>query len=363
MAKRDYYEILGVAREASADEIKKAYRQVALKHHPDRNPGNKEAEAFFKEASEAFDVLSDPEKRTRYDQFGHEGLTGGFEARGFGSTEDVFQHFGDIFSDLFGFGRSSRGASLRAAVELEFTEAARGAEKTIELKRHEVCGACQGSGAKAGTAPSTCAACGGHGQVMQSAGFFAIRTTCPRCRGTGKQIKEPCKDCNGGGLVRAKVELKVKIPAGIDTETRIRLPGEGEPSLEGGGRGDLFVDVTVRPHAYFEREDNDLLIDLPISFVQAAIGAEVEVPTLDGKAALRIPRGTPGLQRFRLRGKGLPDINGGRAGDLIVRVVIDVPKHLTREQEDCLREYAKSEKIEIKPRKKGLLDKIKDIFQ
>lgn len=365
-SKRDYYEVLGVPRNAGLDEIKKSYRQAALKFHPDRNPGDKQAETKFKEAAEAYEVLSDSEKRARYDQYGHDGLAaGGFGPRGFSSADDVFEAFGDIFGDLFGFGRqrSRRGASLRVEVELEFEEAAKGVERTIEVKRHETCTTCGGSGAKPGTQPSECPLCGGHGQVLQGGGFFTIRTTCPRCHGTGKHIKDPCKPCGGGGMVREKAEIKVTIPAGIDNETRLRVAGQGEPSPEGGGRGDLFVDVTVRPHAFFERDGNHLFCELPISFVQAALGADVEVPTLDGKASLKIPRGTPAGQVFRLRGKGLPDVSGRGTGDLLVRLAIDVPKHLTKEQETMLREYAKSEKIEVKPRKKGLLDKIKDIFE
>jgi len=364
--KRDYYEILGVAKTATVDEIKKAYRQAALKHHPDRNPGDKDAEARFKEAADAWEVLSDPDKRARYDQFGHEGLEqGGFGPRGFRSTDDIFEAFGDIFGDFFGFGRqrAHRGANLGAEVELDFTDAAKGVERTLDVKRHEICATCGGSGAKAGSAPVTCPVCNGHGQVLQGGGFFTIRTACPKCRGTGKHIKDPCKPCGGHGIVRETVQIKVKIPAGIDTQTRLRVSGEGEPSLEGGGRGDLFVDVTVHPHPVFERDGVHLLCDLPVSFVQAALGAEIDVATLEEKVSLKIPRATPSGQQFRLRGHGLPDVEGGRKGDLIVRVVVDVPRHLTKQQEDLLREYAKTENVEVKPRKKGFFDKIKDIFE
>ncbi|MEK7467762.1 MAG: molecular chaperone DnaJ [Planctomycetota bacterium] len=367
--KRDYYEILGVPKNASLDEIKKSYRQAAMKFHPDRNPGDKDAEARFKEAAESYEVLADAEKRARYDQFGHAGLeSAGFGSRGFSSPEDIFEAFGDIFGDFFGFGRRGggggrRGASLRAEVEIEFVEAAKGCDRTIVMKRHEVCGTCRGTGAKAGTQASQCPLCGGHGQVLQGGGFFTIRTSCPKCAGSGKVVKDPCKPCGGEGTTREKAEVKVAIPAGIDTNTRIRVPGEGEPSLAGGGRGDLFVDVTVKPHSIFEREGTTLFCEVPISFSQAALGAEIEVATLDEKVTLKVPRSTPSGQLFRIRGKGLPDVEGGRQGDMVVRVVIEVPKSLTKEQEDLLREFAKTEKVEVKPRKKSLLDKIKDIFE
>ncbi|MCE9583045.1 MAG: molecular chaperone DnaJ [Planctomycetes bacterium] len=371
-AKRDYYEILGVPKQAALDEIKKSYRQAALKFHPDRNPGDREAESRFKEAAEAYEVLSDTEKRARYDQYGHDGLAaGGFGPRGFSSSEDIFEAFGDIFGDIFGFGRRGGGgrrgprpgASLRAEVEIDFIEAAKGCERTIVLKRHEVCKTCTGSGAKAGTQASQCATCGGHGQVLQGGGFFTIQTACPKCGGSGKFIKDPCKDCHGEGTTREKGEVKIAIPAGIDTNSRIRVTGQGEPSLAGGERGDLFVDVTVRPHAIFEREGTNLFCEIPVSFTQATLGADIEVATLDEKIALKLPHGTPSGQLFRLRGHGLPDIEGGRKGDLVVRVVIDVPRSLTKQQEDLLREFAKTEKVEVKPRKKSLLDKIKDIFE
>ncbi len=368
--KRDYYEVLGVPKNASVDEIKKSYRQAALKHHPDRNPGDKEAETKFKEAAEAYEVLADEEKRGRYDQFGHAGLeSAGYGPRGFSSTDDIFAAFGDIFGDFFGFGRRGggggprRGASLRAEVEIEFVEAAKGCDRTLAIKRHEVCTTCGGNGAKAGTQPVQCQTCGGHGQVLQGGGFFTIRTTCPRCSGSGKVVKDPCKPCGGEGVTREKKEIKVHIPAGIDTNTRIRVPDEGEPSLAGGARGDLFVDVTVKPHAVFEREGTTLFCEVPISFSQAALGADIEVATLDEKVSLKLPRATQSGQLFRIRAHGLPDIEGGRQGDMVVRVVIEVPKSLTKQQEDLLREFAKTEKVEVKPRKKSLLDKIKDIFE
>lgn len=367
--KRDYYEVLGVTKNASEDDIKKAYRQAALKHHPDRNPGDKEAETKFKEAAEAYEVLADSEKRARYDQFGHAGLdSAGFGPRGFQSAEDIFEAFGDIFGDFFGFGRRGgggprRGASLRAEVELDFVDAAKGCDRTLVLKRHEICGECKGTGAKPGTEPAACQLCGGHGQVLQGGGFFTIRTTCPKCGGSGKYIKDRCRPCGGEGVVREKAEVKVHIPAGIDTNTRIRVAGEGEPSLAGGARGDLFVDVAVRPHPVFEREGTTLFCEVPVSFSQAALGADIEVSTLDEKVSLKLPRATQSGQLFRIRGHGLPDVEGGRKGDLVVRAVIEVPKSLTKQQEDLLREFAKTEKVEVKPRKKSLLDKIKDIFE
>lgn len=366
--KRDYYEVLGVTKSASLDEIKKAYRQAAIKHHPDKNPGDHQAELNFKEAAEAYEVLGDEGRRARYDQFGHAGLEqGGFGPRGFSSPEDIFEAFGDIFGDFFGFGRGRggprRGASLRADVEIDFVEAAKGCERTLSLKRHEVCGTCGGNGAKPGTQPSECPLCGGHGQVLQGGGFFTIRTTCPKCGGAGKVVKDPCRECGGAGMKREKADVKVTIPAGIDNQTRIRIPGAGEPSPGGGGRGDLYVDVTVRPHAVFEREGTTLFCEVPIPFSQAALGGDLEVQTLDEKVNVKIPRATQSGQLFRVRGHGLPDIDGGRKGDLVVRVVVDVPKNLTKQQEDLLRELAKTEKVEVKPRKKSLLDKIKDIFE
>ncbi|NUN48899.1 MAG: molecular chaperone DnaJ [Candidatus Brocadiae bacterium] len=363
--KRDYYEVLGVAKNASPDEIKKAFRQAALKFHPDRNPGNAEAEEKFKEASEAFDVLQDPEKRAKYDRFGHEGLSGGFAPRGFGSSEDIFEAFGDIFGDLFGFSRSRtrKGPSLRAEVELEFVEAARGVDKTLVLKRHEICTGCRGSGCREGTSPSTCGTCGGRGQVLQGGGFFTIATACPKCGGAGKVVTDPCRGCSGNGVTREKAEVTVRIPAGIESETRIRVQGQGEPGPAGTERGDLFVDILVRPHPVFERDGADLLCDLPVSFAQCALGGEVEVQTLGEKVTLKIPRGTQGGQHFRLRGQGLPRLDSTRKGDLIVTAVIEVPTKLTKAQEELLRGFAKTENIEVKPRKRGFFDKIKDIFE
>lgn len=368
---RDYYETLGVEKSASQDDIKKAFRKKALQYHPDRNPGDKEAEKKFKEAAEAYEVLSDAEKRANYDRFGKEGLKG-FAARGFQSTDEIFDAFGDIFGDslfgeLFGIGRQGRrvrrGASLRCELAIEFEEAARGCEKTIDLKRAEHCDRCGGTGAKPGTRPVTCNACGGRGEVLQGHGFFSIRSTCPQCHGQGHRIATPCPDCNGSGRIKVKREIKVHIPAGIEDSTRMRVSGEGEPG-EDGGRGDLFCDIYVKPHEFFERDGDNLVCEIPIPFTQATLGAEISVPTLlDGPAKMSIPRGTQSGQIFRLRGLGLHNVHGRGRGDQYIRVVVDVPRTLTKHQEELLRELAQTENVELKPRKKGFFDRLRDYFE
>jgi molecular chaperone DnaJ len=348
--KRDYYELLGVDRKASADEIRSAYRKLALKYHPDRNPGDKEAERKFKEISEAYDVLSDEKKRPLYDQFGHEGLRGQAQ-RDFqtASFEDIFSAFGDIFGDssFFGVGKGrrgpARGASLRVELEIDFKEAALGTKKTIELNRHELCTTCQGSGAKPGTSLATCKSCGGRGVVARNAGFFMLQQTCPSCGGEGKRIETPCGNCRGEGLVRAKREIEIAIPAGIETETRMRVAGQGEASRQGGPPGDLYCDIYVREHEFFHRDGNDILCELPVSFTQAAMGAEVEVPTLTGRSVLKIPRGTASGALLRMRGLGVTGVNGRGRGDQIVRVTVSVPPKLTKRQEELLQEFQKIE--------------------
>lgn len=353
--RKDYYELLGVDRNATTDEIRAAYRKLALKYHPDRNPGDKEAEKRFKEISEAYDVLSDQERRRLYDQYGHEGLRGQ-AVRDFqtASFQDIFEAFSDIFGessifgDFFGMGRprraARRGASLRVELEVEFHEAALGARKTIEVVRREPCKTCGGSGSKPGTSAASCATCGGSGRVARDAGFFVLQQPCPSCGGEGKRIVQPCPECRGYGTVRARRELEIEIPAGIEDGTRLRLPGQGEPSRDGGPPGDLYVDVMVKPHSFFHREDNDIYCEVPISFAQAALGAEIEVPTLTGRAPLKVPRGTPSGTLLRLKGLGVTDVHGRGRGDQVVRVVVHVPTKLTKRQEELLREFEQIEK-------------------
>lgn len=353
--KSDYYELLGVPRAATVDEIRQAYRKLARKHHPDLNPGNAEAEKKFKEISQAYDVLSDEQKRRLYDQYGHEGLRGTAQ-RDFrtASVEDIFSAFGDIFGDpsffgdFFNVGRGGRrgarrGASLRVEFEIDFKEAAVGTKKTVELTRHEVCETCRGSGSKPGTSPVTCRTCGGRGGVARNAGFFSIQQTCSTCGGEGKQIVSPCGACRGRGMVKAKKEIEISIPAGIENGTRMRVAGQGEPSPDGGSPGDLYCDIYVKPHPFFKREENDLYMELPVTFAQAALGAEVEVPTLEGQSLLKIPRGTAGGALLRMRGLGVPSLNGRGRGDQIIRVVVAVPAKLTKRQEELLQEFQKIE--------------------
>ncbi len=372
--KRDYYESLSIGRDATAEDIKSAYRREALKHHPDRNPGDREAERKFKEAAEAYEVLSDQGKRQRYDRFGHDGLRSSGNSRGFSSVEDIFSAFGDIFGgggsvfeDLFGFsggsrGGGRRGASLRCEVRLSFDEMAHGAEKTIRLKRAEACETCSGTGARPGTSPRSCAYCGGRGEIQQSQGFFAIRTTCPRCRGEGKMIEDPCHDCGGHGRVARTREISVKIPAGIEDGTRIRMTGEGEAGDHNGPAGDLYCEVYVSRHPLFEREGMDLICEVPITFSQASLGAKVMVPGIDRQEEIEVHRGTQSGSMFRLRGRGLPDVHGRGHGDLLVRTVVETPKRLSSRQEELLREFAETEEVSVSPRRKTFFEKVKDLF-
>ncbi|GIX47927.1 MAG: chaperone protein DnaJ [Candidatus Tectimicrobiota bacterium] len=346
MAKRDYYEVLGVPRTATEEEIKKAYRRLALKYHPDRNPNNPEAEEKFKEAAEAYEVLHDPEKRSLYDRYGHDGLQStGFQ--GFRGFDDIFASFGSLFEEFFGFGprpggraAPRAGADLRYDLEISFEEAAFGAEKLLEFEKLETCIDCLGKRTAPGTQPVPCRLCGGLGQVERRQGFFALRTTCPQCHGEGQHIPHPCPKCRGRGMVRATKRLSVKIPAGVDDGARLRLVGEGEEGQHGGPPGDLYVVVHVAPHAFFERHGTDVHCQVPISFPQAALGAEVEVPSLYGPQKLTIPRGTQTGDTLRLRGCGIPDVRTGRRGDQIVHVVVRTPTHLTPRQEELLRELA-----------------------
>jgi molecular chaperone DnaJ len=370
MAKRDFYEILGVAKTASADEIKKAYRKLAMKHHPDRNPDDAGAEEKFKEASEAYEVLSDEDKRAAYDRHGHAGVDpsmgGGFGAGG-ASFSDIF---GDVFGDIFGGGarggtRSNRGADLRYTLELELEEAVRGTKVQIRVPTLASCEECNGSGAKKGTSPETCRSCGGAGQVRVQQGFFTMAQTCPTCRGRGKVIKEPCTACRGQGRTEKNKTLEVKIPAGVDSGDRIRLAGEGEAGANGGPTGDLYVQVAVRPHKIFERDGADLYCEVPISFADAALGGELEVPTLDGRVKLKIPEGTQTGKLFRLRGKGVAPVRGGGPGDLICRVAVETPVHLSRRQKELLREFQTemdAENSKHSPRKSSWFDSVMNLF-
>jgi molecular chaperone DnaJ len=348
MNKRCYYEILEIERNATEDEIKKNYRKLAMQYHPDKNPGDKEAEEKFKEAAEAYEVLSDREKRDIYDRFGHEGLNGiGF--KGFSGFDDIFSSFSDIFEDVFGFGTGrprSRtvqrsGADLRYDLKISFIDAAFGTSKDIEVSKFEQCRVCDGIGAAPGTSPETCRQCSGRGQVSKSSGFFTISTTCPQCRGQGRVITKPCTNCKGTGRAKIRKTVHLKIPAGVETGSRLRLRGEGEEGVYGGPNGDLYVFIHSEEHEFFERRDHDIYCRIPISFVQATLGATIEVPTLNGTEKLKIPKGTQSGTTFRLRGKGVPHLRGFGRGDQIVEAVVKTPTNLSRRQEELLREFAK----------------------
>jgi len=368
----DYYKILGVDRNANAEEIKKAYRKMALKYHPDRNPGNKEAEHTFKKAAEAYGVLSDPEKRKLYDQYGLEGLKG-TSTRGYSNFEDIFDAFGDIFGggsifeDFFGMGRSrgggaKKGASLKCDVEIDFKDVAQGIDKKIELMRRDVCEACRGTGAREGTSPVSCPYCRGRGQVQQSQGFFMIRSTCPKCRGEGKIIDSPCKKCGGRKMYPRKASISVRIPAGIEDGTRLRLVGQGEPGENGAPHGDLYCDVHVKPHPLFQRRGDDVLCEVPINFTQAALGGVVEVPTLSGKVIqVKIPKGTQNNEIIPIRGEGFPNVHKYGKGNLLVQVEVEVPTKMSSRQEELLREFAELEKKHVSPKQKKFFDKMKKL--
>jgi len=363
---RDYYEILNLQRNAGADDIKRAYRKLAMKYHPDRNPGDTQAEKNFKEASEAYEVLSDPDKRRRYDQFGHAGLRGA-AGHDFNNMDvgDIFSMFGDIFGDMFGQAgrsrgrRSARGYSLETEVEITLDDVLTGVEKEIEFTRQDICDTCSGSGAKAGTKPVTCTACGGVGQVQQGGGFFRMITTCPSCGGGGQVIQEPCSDCQGSGRKPRHRVINVKIPAGIHDGQAIRINGEGEPGMNGGLRGDLHVVVRIREHDLFIRDGDDLILKMPISFTQAALGGTVQVPTLNGSKELIIKPATQHGDVFRVDSAGLPNLRSGRRGDLVMVTMIEIPKKLSSRQEELLREFAETEDREVMPRSQGFWETIK----
>jgi len=371
MSKRDYYEVLGVQRNATEAEIKKAYRRMAMKFHPDRNEGDTGAEESFKESKEAYEVLSDSQKRAAYDQFGHAGVnpSAGAGAGGFGGGADFGDIFDSVFGDMFGGGRgrgrASRGANLRYDLELTLEEAVFGTEVKIRVPTLVTCSACSGSGAKEGTSPVTCTTCSGHGQVRMQQGFFSVQQTCPRCRGTGSMIEDPCSSCNGSGRMQEHKTLSVKVPAGVDTGDRIRLSGEGEAGEMGAPPGDLFVQIAIKKHPIFAREGSDLYCEVPITFVTAALGGELDAPTLDGRVKLKIPEGTQTGKVFRLRGKGVKPVRGGRVGDLYCGIKIETPVKLTRKQKDLLRDFDETvsgDHARHSPESNSWLDKVKNFF-
>jgi molecular chaperone DnaJ len=370
MAKRDYYEVLGVARNATESDLKKAYRRLAMKHHPDRNLGDTHAEGHFTEAKEAYEVLTDARKRAAYDQFGHGAVdpsAGGGGFAGAGGFGDIFDTvFGDIFGGARRGAQAQHGADLAYDLELSLEEAVAGTTAKIEVQTVVACRTCHGSGARPGTTPVSCSTCGGHGQVRMQQGFFSIQQTCPRCRGTGKMVRDPCATCSGQGRVRDRKTLSVKVPAGVDTGDRIRLAGEGEAGPSAGAPGDLYVTIHVKKHPIFTREDCDLYCEVPIGFVTAALGGELDVPALDGRFVLKIPPETQTGRLFRMKGKGVKSVRGHRVGDLLCRVSVETPIHLGREQKDLLREFERSlagAEGRHSPKTSSWLDGVKRFFE
>jgi molecular chaperone DnaJ len=367
--KSDYYEVLGVSRNASDQELKSAYRKLAMQHHPDRNPDDPAAEEKFKLASEAYQVLSDPEKRAVYDRYGHAGLSGagGFDSSGF-SGPDIGDIFGDIFGEMFNMGgsrtgsRAQKGRDLRADISLTFEESVFGKQTEIKIRRMEACGTCRGSGAAAGRGSTACSQCGGRGQIRYQQGFFSVARTCGACGGTGSVIAEPCKDCRGDGRQTREHTISVTVPAGIEDGMRIRYQGEGDAGRAGGPAGDLYVVISVQAHPFFEREGNDLHYVMPISFPQAALGAELSIPTLEGETKLKIPEGTQSGRQFRLRNKGVPVLNDHGRGDLIVHVAVQVPAKLNKMQKELLRQLGETVTVENTPSSRTLFSRVKDIF-
>jgi molecular chaperone DnaJ len=368
--KRDYYEILGVSKNADADEIKRAYRKLAMQYHPDRNPGDAEAEAKFKEASEAYSVLSDADKRARYDRYGHAGLEGFGGGPQFTDLNSIFDLFGDIFgggfSDMFGGRRGGRaprgGQNLQVQLEIDLVEAANGATRTLEFERAENCSECGGSRLKRGSRPARCPRCHGRGVLLQRQGFFQVQITCSACGGQGEVITDPCPNCRGSGQVMVKRTLEVTIPAGVDTGNQIRLAGEGEAAPGGGPRGDLFCLIRVRPHPLFERDGLNLHCVVPITFSQAALGGDIEVPTLSGRQKVAIERGSSHGDTIRLRGLGMPDVRGRGQGDLIVHLKLETPKRLTKRQEELFRELAELDNKHVSPERKSWMERVKEWF-
>ena len=372
MAKRDYYDVLGVEKGASDADIKKAFRRIAMKYHPDRNPDSKDAEEKFKEAQEAYEILGDQEKKSAYDRFGHAGVDGNAGAGGFGGGGAGFSDvFGDVFGDIFGGGGGGRGRSgpargsdLRYDLQLDLEDAVKGKTVQIDVPTMVHCDTCDGSGARKGSSPVTCSTCGGNGQVRMSQGFFSVQQTCPQCRGRGQIISDPCGDCHGQGVREERKTLSVKIPAGVDTGDRIRLAGKGEAGPQGGPAGDLYVQMHVREHAIFVRDDANLHCEVPISFAQAALGGELEVPTLSGKVKLKVPAETQSGKLFRLRGKGVAPVRGGATGDLLCRVVLETPVNLSAEQRGFLEQFDESlaGKSKHSPRTTSWFDGVKKFF-
>jgi molecular chaperone DnaJ len=371
VSKRDYYEVLGVGRDAAEPDIKGAYRKLALKYHPDRNPDDPGAEEKFKEASEAYSVLSDPQKRATYDRFGHAGLQSAGQAGGF--NPDAFADFGDILGDFFGFGdlfggggrrrtRAQRGEDVRYDLEVSFDEAVFGMTAEIQVPRMEACDRCNGSGSEPGTSPTTCATCHGRGEVMYQQSFLSIRRTCPNCGGSGKIVRNPCSQCRGNGYRQVQRKLKVNIPAGVDDGTRLRLSHEGQPGANGGPPGDLYVFLKVKPHPFFERREQDLHCTIPLNIAQAALGCEIEVPTLEQPHKLKIPEGTQTGAQFRLRNKGIAALNGTGRGDQYVHIDVKVPTRLTREQRKLLEQLRESLPVDNAPSEKGIFEKVRDYF-
>ena len=373
MAKRDYYEILGVAKDADENTIKRSYRKLAMQYHPDRNPDNPEAADKFREVTEAYEVLSDKEKRARYDQYGHAGVDdqmhdfwgrGGFQDSH--AFKDFGDLFGDVFGDMFGFGgggRAMRGADLRYNLGMTLEEAANGREVELQIPKHVQCDTCHGSGARPGTHPVPCTTCGGHGQVQMNQGFFAVRRTCPACHGSGKKIESPCISCGGAGRVKTTKTVKVKIPAGVYDGAQVRVSGEGEAGPQGTASGDLYIVISLKQHPIFEREGADLYCTMPVTFPQATLGAEVDAPTLEGKVKIRIPAGTEAGRVFRLKGHGVPDVRvQQKKGDLYVKMQIAVPKKMTQKQEELLRQFAEATGDEVYPERTSFLDKVKGFW-
>ena len=369
----DYYRILGVDRNASQEDVKKAYRKMALKYHPDRNPGDKSAEQSFKRAAEAYEILGDPDKRKRYDTYGREGIKG-FETH-FTSFDDIFEHFSDvfgggsIFEEFFG-GRTRtrtaarRGASLRVDIEVDLREVSTGVEKTIGLNRRESCEHCSGTGIKPGTSPKTCSSCGGRGEVQRTQGFFVLRTTCGKCGGQGKIVEHPCQMCRGSGRVAKRHHIKVQVPAGVEDGMRLRVAGQGEAGENGAPSGDLYCDVHVKPHPIFQRQGSDVVCELPVSFAQVALGCEIDVPTLKGTITkVKIPKGAQYGDTIPVKGEGLPSMQGWGKGSLLVRVVVETPVRLTEKQEELLREFASMENSNLSPKRKSFLQKVKEYFE
>lgn len=371
MSKRDYYDVLGVGKSSDKDEIKKAYRKMAMKYHPDRNPDNQEAEAKFKEASEAAEVLLDEQKRSRYDQFGHAGVDGQ-TGSGYSDFSDLGDIFGDIFGDFFGGGsrrgRSGRsrgrpGEDMQMTLNVSFTEAAFGVEKKISINRFVSCDACNGTGGKNGSRPTTCDMCGGAGEIRRQQGFFTVATTCPKCQGSGTMISDPCHKCHGEGRVRGKSDLAIKVPAGIDSGQRLKLSGEGGSGSLGGPSGDLYVLVEINEHEFFDREGFDVKCTVPVSFSQAALGAELEVPTLTGRVSVKIPPGTQSGKKMRLKSKGIQKLGGYGYGDQIIGIHVETPTKLTSEQREIFESLGRLDNKSSHPMAKGFFEKVKNLFQ